>query len=234
MLDALPYIGIFIGFVVIFYFVNKMNKQKIEQLVASAEAVNPMPQLAKRLGLEYESLKEEGVDKRTIVNTGDRISGNYKGIPIEILFKMNTSHSNKFTGAHAYSYTYTSQRAITFKVENPKGNKFQISPVNSSTVGNPIGVAAFDEKLLFAGDIKLPQAFIDYCSEMGWMNLRLKDGNLVFVDDFNDTAMTKTIATAKIRSQVHPIWKTSIQNTVMADEHMIRLLDKMVDLAKIL
>lgn len=226
------YVLILIGFLVGGYFLTKFNQGVVDRGVANAKQTSQMPELANMLGLKHEDIGSKEKDKKTIMDMGERLTGEYEGIPLEIVMAMKAQHMDgkEVSLGYAHGYTYKSQRTIIFKVSNPDGKKFHIMPKSSHIVAEPTGNRVFDECLALTGDRIVPDELLSYFGEMGWMNLKLEGDTLVFNDNFHD--QFKGMAAMKLMTVSHPVWKTSGSHPSMDLNNIKDFIDKLVDFAK--
>jgi len=206
-------IGVIIG-------VNILNKKTINKTMDKAKAENPMPKLAELLGIQYEDISKK--DKNTIMDMGDYLHGEYRGIQIEMIYTMNSSHADTLVKR---GLSYSVQKITKLKINNKDNKSFQIESKNNKVASKATGINKFDEQISLIGDNILPREFLQYCAELGWMNLKLKGNTLTFNDDY-----MQQFTGYKILKAVHPIFKTSTKNPY-ADIHTLKaFIDKLIDL----
>ncbi len=226
------YVLIFIGFMVAVYLLKKFNQGVIDNGVATAKAASKMPELAQVLGLKYEDTSMQEKDKKTIMDTGERISGEYEGMALEIVMANNTQHMDGKDVPFGYTQGFTSktQKTIKLTVSNPDKKKFHISPKSSHVVAAPTGNGSFDGKLMLTGDKIVSDALLGEFGDMGWMDLKLEGNTLLFNDSFYE--QFTGLNAMKMMSTTHPIWRTSATNWSI-DVHAVKaFIDKLVDFAK--
>lgn len=158
----MTYILIFIGFLVVVFFVQKFNRGHMNTAIQKAQAQNPLRDFASALGLQFEECNP-GSNKNTMYSVGSRAWGEYKGIPIEILYASRADMRSI-----GISYSYSMEKTITFTVQNTTKKSFDVLP--------PMTVV---------GDAIIPSDILQYFSSLGWMHLTLKDTKLTFHDTFS-------------------------------------------------
>lgn len=192
---------------------------------------NQMPGLAGFLGLNYQDIAPPS-DNKTLYNTGDRIYGTYRGIDMEIVYTNFTRESNYVPIGYTYAYDYSINKYFAFKVCNPHNKAFSINTISPGLVIAPTGNELFDKSLAITGDIIIPDDFIRYFGNLGWMKLSLKKDVLIFNDSFYED-LSNTKGGMAMISAVHPVWKTSSKNTVIDYNNIKIFIDKLVDLIEI-
>lgn len=217
-------------FVLIVFLMNKFNRGVIDRGVAKAKAQDMMPELAGKLGLKYEDLSHHKDTKENLMDVGSKIFGEYKGFPIEIVMHMRADQENVPLG-YQYAYSYKMDRYIKIGVKNPDKKSFEIIPKNVNVVAKASGKAAFDEKLMITGKANVPGWFLNYCAELGWMNLKFSEGNLSFNDTFYDQFQTG-LKGMEMLSVVHPIWKSSASSPQIDVDAVVQFIDKLVKLVE--
>lgn len=224
------YVIIFIGFLVVVYFVSKFNQNLIDKNVENATANSQLPALGQLLGLHHENFGGQQTQNRTIMDMGESLSGEYQGVPIEIIMSSYAEHS-KFSEVplgYGHAYSYSMKSTITITVKNADNKKFQILPKSSKAQIKPIGVSEFDQKLMFSGDNILNSDAFHYFGKLGWMDLQLKGNKLVF----NDSYYEHLSSPMKMLTATHPIWKITVKNTKMDINHTKEFIDKLIEFAQ--
>lgn len=225
----MSFVIIFIVFLVAVYYISKMNKGMIGNMTQTARAENPFPKLASHLGLEFEDKSGAKSDGKTIQDMDYLVHGEYRGLPIQIKMAVHTQNENAPIG-YMSAYSYKLESYITFQVKNSADKKFQIAPKNENLVSDPTGNAKFDEKLALTGDKIASEKFLDFCAELGWMNLELKGQKLKLNDNFMDGLNKGGFGAMEMLNKKHPIWHTTPQNQEMDLDHVKKCLDQLVDL----
>lgn len=228
------YLLIFIGFLVIVYFIFKFNQGIIDKNTDKAKQDTNLQELADKMGLEFQYLGEDrkiSANKNLIYDLGWRVFGIYKDIPIELVMASKVQHDDKFRIPYSYSYSYSMDRKITFTVKNPDNKAFHILPKNKNVVADNTGNQDFDEKLTYSGDKVVSRKQLEHFSNLGWMNLTLKGNQLVFHDNFYDQFQSMA-GSLKMMSIVHPIWQTSASNLKINVDKVQEFIDSLIDLIK--
>lgn len=223
------YAIIFIGFLVAVYFIGKMNKGMVSGVMQQARQDNPLPKLAEELGLQFEDQSGQNTDGKTIQDMDYIVHGEYRGLPIEIKMMVHTKNENAPIG-YMTAYSYTMDRRITFSIKNPSDQKFEIKPKTENLVSDPTGKAKFDEKLSLTGDKIVSDKFLDFSSELGWMNLKLAGQKLTLTDNFLDELGKGGFAAMELMKKRHPIWGNTPQDQNMDFAQIKKTLDQLVDL----
>lgn len=222
----MTYIIIFLGFLVVVFFLQKSSRAQLSQSVQNSQQNNPLRDLSTKLGLQYEEISSPQ-EKNSLYALGGRAFGEYKGIPVEIRFESAAEMGNGI----GIMYRYTFQNTVRFTVKNSQNKSFDILPkragVQAGTAQNP----HFDEKIMLVGDAIIPNDILDYFASLGWMHLTLKENNLTFQDTFYEQFQGISGGMNMIKA-VHPIWKNTAQNRTIDEASTRAFFDKLVDLAK--
>ncbi len=220
------YVLALIGFVVVVYFLSKMNKGLIDRGIQKSQQQSSLPELAQALGLTHEVLSPAG-GKDVFMETGERITGTYQGFPMEMVFAMKAKHGDQIT----VKYSYSIQKTVALTVQNPSGKTLEILPKYSQLVAKPTGVASFDESLSLAGNLEMPEAILESFGRLGWMNLRLK-GNRLELDDNYYEGSSGMMNMSQLTSK-HPVWGNTPTNPKMDLSSAKAVIDTMVEIARI-
>ncbi len=214
---------IFIIFIAFVTAIQKFQKKSLANYSAAAQASDPFKSLAEQLGLHYEVFAPEA-NKNTLYSSGSTMTGTYKNVPVEVVYAMSTQSAPTLS---QYVASYTMQKTITFTVNNTQKKEFQILPKSLvSSGGKATGNSRFDALFSLVGDIALPSTLLEYCAELGWMNLSLKGNTLIFSDTFYDE-----IAGLQMINTAHPIWKSTPRNTAIDMPSAKRFFDEMSSFA---
>lgn len=229
--NVVIYLVIGVFFLLVFLKFKKPSKQSNTGIPAYYKDKTPesrFPELAKYLGLAYENNMPTG-DNKTLLNSAERIHGTYKGIYIDINYGGYAKEIRNLNPAYSYSYEYAINKTISFNVKN-RINEFSLIPLNKNIVPNPTGNMEFDKNLFFTGNISLPNEYLNYFTEMRWMNLHLKEGKLLFVDSFYEDISASKGGMAMMTA-VHPVYKVSAQNfNNFKFEDFVNFLNKIISL----
>jgi len=190
--------------------------------------VSKMPELASFLGLQYKDISPPS-DKKTFMNTGDKVFGIYRGVEMEIVMSATARESDTTSLIYTYAYDYSSSKYFAFKVNNPGNKYFSITPKNKNLVSNPSGINSFDSFLAYLGDTIVPITYLEYFGNMQWMDLSLKNNVLVFNDSFSEYIIN-TKGSLAIMNAVHPIWKSSAKNFQIDFNNVKAFIDKIINL----
>lgn len=186
------------------------------------------PELAGYLGMKYEDNKAEG-NGDLLLNSAERIHGIYDGTYIDINYGGYAKEVKSFNIAYSFSYEYSINKSISFSVKN-SGKEFVIMPLNKNIVPNPTGIKEFDKNLFYSGNVTLPKEYLEYFSEMKWMNLHLKDDKILFIDSYYEDISASKGGMAMMTA-VHPVFKVSAQNfNSFKFEDFKNFLDKILEL----
>lgn len=221
-MEILQYVGALALFVAVVYLVNRFNKGVVQQNVAKAD--DYMQKIADALGLQYEA-KPPAQGKDVVMDMGGRVYGTYNGLPVEIVMANTTR-----VGPTGTKFTSTMQRTLTLKVPNPKRKQFHILPKDGHVVAEETGSNAFNQKLSYVGDPIVPKETLDYFGKLGWMDLALKDDELLFHDTFYD--QFRGLSAMQAMTAKHPVWGTTAQNPSVDVTSVRHFLDQMVGLAQ--
>lgn len=214
---------IFVAFIVFVGVLQKSQRKSLATYSAAAQANDPFKDLAQELGLHYEVFSPE-TNKNTLYSSGSLMKGNYQNIPVEVTYAMTTESA---PANFRYAASYTMQKTIAFRVKNSQKKEFQILPKSfGGQGGTASGNSRFDETLSLIGESALPLEIIEYCAELGWMNLSLKGDTLLFSDTFYDER-----AGVQMMNLVHPIWKSTPLQTAIDMQSAKRFFDIMTKFA---
>ncbi len=217
------YIIIFIIFIAFVTLLQKSQKKSLANYSAAAQASDPFKDLAKELGLQYEVFSPQE-NKNTLYSSGSLMTGSYQNIPVAVTYAMTTE---SVPASFRYAASYTMQKTIAFTVKNSQKKEFQILPKSlAGQSGNRTGNSQFDEVLSVIGDISIPLEIVQYCAELGWMNLSLKGDTLLFRDTFYDER-----AGISMMNLAHPIWKSTPLQTAIDMQNAKRFFDTMTKFA---
>lgn len=217
---------ILIVFLGILLILPQFQKQANAKYIATASTSDPFRALAGHLGLHYETFTPQS-EGNTMYSSGSKMTGTYQGIPVEVVYAMNTDAGSTFS---RFAASYTMQKTVAFQVENPNKKEFQIlSKSLAPNGGTQTGNSEFDANFTVVGNVNLPIDFIKYCANLGWMNLSLKGNTLLLSDTYYDG-----LGTTQIMTGIHPIWKSSATNTTIDVQSAKQLFDEMAKLAKTL
>lgn len=188
---------------------------------------NKMPVLAQELGLKYQEATNEGNDGKTIMNTGCEMYGEYRHHKMEIAMGVTAKHIGLSIG----SYSYSMKKLIAFEVANPDGKSFHIQPKSKNIIAKDTGERNFDEKLMLSGNTEIPNEYLNYFGNLGWLNLKLENNHLVFNDTFyEDLMQSEGVSTMMIAR--HPIWESTPQNPEISVDKVKEFIDKIIDLSE--
>jgi hypothetical protein len=199
---------------------------------ASSAVDNQFPKLASMLGLSYEDTKVPN-DKNTLMNVGSRLKGTYRDVYIDIIMGGYARESDHTPLTAAYSYEYKITKEFNFEVNNPSNKSFEIILKNKNIVSQPTGAVSFDSALMYIGDVKIPNEYLEYFGNMKWMNLKLKGNVLKFTDSFFEDIM-ETKGTMTAVGAVNPVWKSSSRNFNVDYDNVKNFIDKIIDLIEAL
>lgn len=204
------------------YFLKRFNTGIIQQ--GTAKTDDYMKSLADTLGLQYEA-KPPAQGKDVVMDVGGRVYGTYNGLPIEIVMANTTR-----VGPTGTRFTSTMQRTLTLKVPNPNRKQFHILPKDGHVVAEETASNAFNQKLSYVGDPVLSKETLDYFGKLGWMDLALKNDELLFHDSFYD--QFQGLNAMQAMTARHPVWGTTAQNPTIDVTSVRQFLDTMLDLTK--
>lgn len=209
-MDLFSFFSLLLGFGFFLFIFQKFQSKTLTHLSAQT-ASNPFEKLATELGLTYETFTPNK-NKNVLYSSGLKMSGTYQGIPLEMIYAMSTQTESALSRFQA---SYTMQKTIALTVSNPKNISFHILPKSlGAQGGTPTGYEKFDNHFLCRGNAHIPQTFLEYCANLGWMNISLEGNTLLFNDTFYDE-MTGLSGSMNMMSARHPIWKsTATQNTL--------------------
>ena len=187
-----------------------------------------LKRLAEALGLSFEEATPHK-EAKVLMNLHARMYGDYKGVPVEMKWYAHAQEENAGL-TRSYSYSYVIVKTTTFAVKNAEGKSFEIVPKSETLVAKPTGVAAFDNKLMLAGDHIVPHSTLSYFAKLGWMDLMLKGQKLVFNDTFYD--QFKGLSAMKMMTAVHPIYRSTAQNPTIHADSVREFFDAVVGLVQ--
>lgn len=187
-----------------------------------------MPELASYLGLSYKDIAPPS-DKKTFMNTGDKIFGKYRDVEIEIVMSATARESDHTPLLATYAFDFSTSKYLAFKVNNPGNKSFNIFPSNINQITNPTGIELFDSCLSYTGDSIVPKTFLEYFGKMKWMDLSLRNGVLLLNDSFSEYIIN-TKGSMAMMSAVHPIWNTSAKNFQIDFNYVKTFLDKIINM----
>lgn len=187
-----------------------------------------MPELAAFLGLNYKDIAPPS-DKKTLMNTGDKIFGKYRDVEIEIVMSSVARESDHTPLLATYAYDFSTTKYFAFKVNNSGNKSFNIFPKNKNQITKQSGISSFDTSLSYTGDDIVPKNYLESFGKMGWMDLSLKNNVLLFNDSFSEYIIN-TKGSLAMMSAVHPIWNTSAKNFQIDFNNVKQFLDKIIDL----
>ncbi len=222
----MTYILIFLGFLVVVFFLQKSSRAQLNQSVKTSQKNNPLRDLSSSLGLQFEEMKSPN-KKDTFYSIGGRSFGEYKGIPLEIRFESTAELGNGV----GMVYSYTLEKTVTFTVKNPQKKSFDIVPKRAGVQAGIAQNPRFDEKLILVGDAIIPTDILDYFASLGWMHLTLKDSSLTLHDTFYEQFQGISGKMNMIKAE-HPIWKNTIQNGKIDEASARTFFDTLIDLSK--
>jgi len=221
------YFAIFIGFLVVVFLVTRFNKKLTQKYAKQARTSSSLPDIAAKMGLQFEDLSKEPSGK-TFFSTNMRIFGEYKGIPIEMIFRGETEQGDTIRP----SYKYLVDRKIKLDVTNTNNRSFSIMAKDSNIVGTQTASDSFNKNLIFAGNINIPTEILDYFGSMGWMNLELKGKKLVFNDNYFEQFQGIS-GGAKMLTATHPIWGCGITGINQVDpDKIIAFVERLIDIVQ--
>ncbi|MBI5401825.1 MAG: hypothetical protein HY959_00345 [Ignavibacteriae bacterium] len=189
---------------------------------------NKMPELAAFLGLSYKNIAPPS-DKKTFMNTGDKIFGKYRDVEVEIVMSATARESDHTPLLATYAYDFSSTKYFAFKVNNSGNKSFNILPKNKNLIANPTGINSFDSSLSYTGDAIVPKTYLEFIGSMNWMDLSLRNNVLLFNDSFSEHIIN-TKGSMAMMSAVHPVWNTSAKNFQIDFNNVKAFLDKIIDL----
>lgn len=221
-MEIIQYVAAIAVFIVAVYFIKRLNQGIIQQNAGKAD--DYMKKIADALGLQYEA-KPAAQGKDVVMDMGGRVYGTYNGLPVEIAMSNTTR-----VGPTGTRFESTLQRTLTLKVPNPQRKHFHILPKDGHVVAAETASTAFNQKLSYVGDPVVPKETLDYFGKMGWMDLALKDDELLFHDTFYD--QFRGVNAMQAMTAKHPVWGTSASNPAVDVTSVRQFLDSMVDLAK--
>lgn len=220
---------ILLGFGVFVFVLQKFQSKTLTQ-VSTQITSNPFEKLATELGLTYETFTPNQ-NKNVLYSSGLKMSGTYQGIPLEMIYAMSTQTESALSRFQA---SYTMQKTVALTVSNSKNISFQIIPKSlGAQGGTPTGNEKFDNLFLCTGNSVLPQTFLEYCADLGWMNISLQGNTLLFNDTFYDE-MKGLSGSMNMMSARHPIWKSSATQTDIDMASSKLFFDQICSLAKTL
>jgi hypothetical protein len=229
-MNLFSFFVILLGFGVFVFVFQKFQNKTMSQISANTTISNPFEKLAEELGLTYETFTPNQ-NKNVLYSSGLKMSGTYQGIPLEMMYAMSTQTESALSRFQA---SYTMQKTLALTVSNSKNISFQIMPKSlGATGGTPTGNEKFDNTLLLMGNIPLPQTFLEYCADLGWMNLSLQGNTLLFNDTFYDE-MKGLSGSMNMMTARHPIWKSTATQTNIDFESAKTFFDQIATLAKTL
>ncbi len=190
---------------------------------------NKMPILAQELGLKYSENTADPSDKKTFMNSGCEMHGEYRAHNIELVMGVSAKHIGFSTG----SYSYKMSKFISFEVENSDKKNFHIQPRSKNIVAKDTGEKLFDEKLMVSGNAEIPAEFLHYFGQFGWLNLKLEENHLIFNDTFYEDLL-QTEGTSAMMIARHPIWGSTPQNPGINVENVKTFINKIIDLSEAL
>lgn len=191
-----------------------------------------MPKLAEMMGLKYEDASLPSSEKM-LMNSGSRIRGLYRGVNVDIIMGGYAKEAEFTPLTAAYSYEYKITKEFNFEVSNTLNKSFEIILKNKNIVSQPTGIASFDSVFSYLGDLKIPDEYLEYFGNIGWMNLKLKGNVLKFTDSFfEDTMATK--GTMSAVGAINPIWKCSARSFNIDYNNVINFVNKLIDLIEVL
>lgn len=199
--------------IVVAVVISKMSMKATRQgttFNGQAPSDHPLRQLAAHLGLQYQSIpKPTGPEWKDLYQwDAHRLEGQYGGVPLLGVFEMYTK---PVTGG----YEWYSNNRVTFRTA--KTGSFRIETRKANQGSTPTGVPSFDAKFSFSGDTSMVSpAHLEAFASLGWVNLRMQNGELVFIDDYMKELRAQSsnpiAASAALMNAVHPIWGQSASN----------------------
>ncbi len=198
-------------------------------LNASNDTFNvELKSLAEKMGLNYEDASIKTSEKM-LLNTGSRLFGNYKNVSMEIIMGGYAKQSANTPLTSSFSYEYKITKEFRFEVANPKNHFFELTPKNKNIVSRDTGVFSFDSQFSYVGDMNLPESFLNYVAQLGWMNLKLKNNQLTFTDSFFEDTMASKGAHAALDA-INPVWKCTSRNFTIDSAQVISFIDALIEL----
>ena len=227
----LVYIAIFVGFLVIVTILQKLNNSTVNRAVKTAQDDPSFSELAQALHCSLEKVELGDSGKKTIFNFGQRIAGRYRGHPLEIMMAGRTDH---YAEGLDTGYTYTSEKYIKVGVNTPTAATLDITVANPAVQHHPTGHPAFDQHLSLVGNVTLSPSTLGSLAAYPWMNLYLKQGELVLRDTFYDNApgATNPLRARSAMNKPHPIWGNTATQPTIKPEQSKAFVDLMIDIAE--
>lgn len=223
----MKYVLTLIAFVAIVFLVNKFNRQQIKKSTDKAMDQSNFSQLAETFSLKYWQNKESD-QHDNLMDIEEKMSGLYRNVPMEIHIATKVTQLQPNL-AYKYAYSYSNHRSITFTIDNPQKLHFHILPKSKHLKSKDIGLEKFDQKLAFSGDQVLPTYFLEYCADLGWMDLKLQEDKLIFNDTFYDQYSSGGFKGLKMLNLTHPIWKSSANHPQIDPGSVKKFVDLLID-----
>ncbi|MBU1221379.1 hypothetical protein KKF34_02755 [Myxococcota bacterium] len=216
------YIVILVGFIAVFFFMKKFQSNMTAKAEAAMDA--NAEAIAISTGMSWERLeKPEG--KNILSGGGARIWGQYKGHETEIKWYNWTKY---YTQGSKNIWEWWSDNKIVVS-SSKSGENWSIAPRKKGET-SMTGVPAFDKNLVITGNHSLTAEDLAFLGGFSWMKLNMREGSLVFVDDYY-TDIQKEHGYMAVTSAIHPVWFTSAKNPAVSVDSVVNFLDFMVYVA---